>query len=93
MSADLSSVRNIDDEGSRQILILLLVAGVAIIAYELGQRRQKSCPKVEYRFIPRTLEEEQALPSEALKVYKSLAGELIEVSGKPPGSPGSPRTT
>ena len=74
------------DEGSRQILVLLVIVAVAIIAFELGRRVRRSCPKVEYRFIPRNLEEEQQLPSQALQVYKSLAGMLVETSGREPST-------
>lgn len=61
------------------VFVTLVCLSFAWLAFELGRFaarqacvEQKGTPVIEYRFIPRTLDEELALPSEALAVLRSL---------------------
>ena len=58
------------------ILVIILCLGVATVAYTLGRQHQPTQNNIEYRFIPRTLEEEHELPSGAMQAYRQLAGEI-----------------
>ena len=63
------------DTGWRAIIVLLLFSGMAIIVhsvYEEKLARAKRATKVEYRFLPRTLYEEQMAQTDALGEFKTM---------------------
>jgi hypothetical protein len=59
----------------RSIVILLLFAGMAIVLnsiYEERLKRASSNVKVEYRFVPRTVYEEQMEKKDIVGLYKGM---------------------
>jgi hypothetical protein len=59
----------------RALIVLMLFAGMAIIVhsvYEEKLARAKRATKVEYRFLPRTLYEEQMSQSDVLGEFKTM---------------------
>ena len=59
----------------RQIILLLLFAGLAIVihsVYEEKFQRMQRQVKVEYRFLPRTLYEEQMEQTNVLNNFKKM---------------------
>ena len=68
-----AQVVTLHDLGAVHVFVLLLVAAVGLLGYALG-RRTRPAPEIEYRFIPRTFEEEQNMEPQALAVFRELMG-------------------
>lgn len=63
------------DSGIRALIVLLLFAGMAIIVhsvYEEKLARAKRATKVEYRFLPRTLYDEQMAQTDVLGEFQTM---------------------
>ena len=63
------------DVGARAVIVILLFAGMAMIVhsvYEEKLARAKKNVKVEYRFLPRTLYEEQMAQTDTLGDFKGM---------------------
>jgi len=57
----------------KSIVILLTFAGIlAITIGYINQIKQCPPPKIEYRYIPRTFEEEQNNPVQVSKIYRDM---------------------
>ena len=63
------------DAGMRTLIVLMLFAGMAMIVhsvYEEKLARARKQVKVEYRFLPRTLYEEQMAQTDTLGNFKTM---------------------
>ena len=63
------------ESGVRAIIVLMLFGGMAMIlhsVYEEKLARANKHAKVEYRFLPRTLYEEQMAQTDTLGEFKSM---------------------
>lgn len=57
----------------KAIIILMLFVGiVAVIIGYINQLRQCPPPKIEYRYIPRTFEEEQNDPTKVTQLFRNM---------------------
>lgn len=57
----------------KSIIVLVTFVGiVAIVVGYINQVKQCPPPKVEYRYIPRTFEDEQNDPAKVSKIFKDM---------------------
>ncbi len=56
------------------IVVLLLFSGILFITYEVTKtaKCQNNAPKIEYRYIPRTFEEEQNEPVYVSDIFETM---------------------
>lgn len=54
------------------ILFLLMAGIIAVIVGYVNQKKKCPAPQIEYRFIPRTFEEEQNDPVRASQLFRNM---------------------